>query len=52
MEALTGTLVASCVGELLTTTGSSGNNCDCAMNIFAEVPGTEIDGVCELEFNV
>ena len=52
MEALTGTLVASCAGELLTTTGSSGNSCDCAMKIFAEVLGTAMAGVCELEFSV
>src|SRR5882724_11238155 len=39
MDEAVGALVESCGGELLTTTGSSGCQSDCATKIFAEVPG-------------
>ena len=40
-----GTFVASWAGELLTTTGSSVRQSDCATKIFDDMPGTVIDGI-------
>src|ERR1043166_10003576 len=44
MGAAGDTLIAPCAGTWLRTTGSRGFNCDCAMKIFAEVPGTLMEG--------
>src|ERR1041385_8827307 len=45
MGAKVETLVASCIGELVITTGWSGCHCDCAMNILADIAGTDIEGI-------
>ena len=47
-----GTLLASCAGELLTTTGSSGFQSDCATKILAAVPGTVMGGISGVEVTV